>query len=535
MDFLKEFSQKDMIEQIMILDELKDAKQVEAVPGLLDLYATPDLDQAVDEMVYYALYELLAGQGALLAGGLGHAAARVRLLCLRRVGADGDAALAPLLLAFLNKEEDPELQAESIRALGMLKDTAIIPGLLPYLRHDNPAVAAFAVQVLGESGAPAGRAALLELIQGNEEAIRASGDCDFLTAQALTNLANFADSETIDFLVARIHHPAPAFRRVVTSVLAGMGKEVLPALERCLHQGDRDEKIMAANVVGWTGLRQGADILTNLLDDPAGLETNLAFAVYEALGRIPSMRSMTALADGLTEEDPLLLVAVVTALDDLCNPGVIKSLHALLEQGGPQAERVLQTIVTVRAVKLFAELYSVERVGELLLAAIVASKDEEALATFREELAKMGGERPAADLQRLQLVAPVVKGKRVLAADDSKAMLFFYKGAAAEMGIDLVTVMDGKEALDFLLDGQVVDLLVTDMNMPNMDGVELARQLRARDEYTRLPILMATTESEKGQADLARAAGVDDFISKPFSREEFVAKLEAMFQFVRNI
>lgn len=533
MDLLKEFSQKDMIEQIMVLDEIKETKQVEAVAGLLDLYAQPGLDQAVDEMVYYALFELLAGQPQLLSAGLGHESARVRLLCLRRVGEDGNREMVPALLAFMAKETDAELLAESIRAVGLLKDPESISGLLPYLRHENAAVAAFTVQVLGESGDPRGRSALIELVKANDPTIREFGDCDFLTAQALTNLGHFVDEVAIGFLIANIHHPAPAFRRVVTSVLAGMGKAVLPALEQCLRQGDRDERIMAANVIGWTGLRQGADILTNILDDPAGLETNLAFAIYEALGRIPSMRSMTALADGLAEEEPLLLVAVVTALNDLCNPGVIKTLLALIDQGGAQAERVVQTIVTVRAVKLFAELYPQERAAELLLAAILASKDEEAIETFRAELAAMSGERPAADRERLQFTAPAVKGKRVLAADDSKAMLFFYKGAAAEMGIELLTAMDGKEALDCLVGGQCVDLLVTDMNMPNMDGVELARQLRAKEEYAKLPILMATTESEKGQADLARAAGVDDFISKPFSREQFVAKLEAMFKFVR--
>ena len=62
-----------------------------------------------------------------------------------------------------------------------------------------------------------------------------------------------------------------------------------------------------------------------------------------------------------------------------------------------------------------------------------------------------------------------------------------------------------------------------------MDGIELTREVRKRDEWSKLPILMATTESEKSQSDLASKAGVTDFITKPFSKEDFKAKIEQMF------
>ena len=63
-----------------------------------------------------------------------------------------------------------------------------------------------------------------------------------------------------------------------------------------------------------------------------------------------------------------------------------------------------------------------------------------------------------------------------------------------------------------------------------MDGIELTRELRNMPQWADLPILMATTESEKEQADQARAAGVDDFLSKPFSKDDLKNKLNEVFQ-----
>jgi CheY-like chemotaxis protein len=65
--------------------------------------------------------------------------------------------------------------------------------------------------------------------------------------------------------------------------------------------------------------------------------------------------------------------------------------------------------------------------------------------------------------------------------------------------------------------------------MPNMDGVELVKEIRNSLKLD-IPILMASTESEKSQTELARQAGVSDFITKPFTREQFISKVTALFR-----
>jgi len=529
MEGLKDFAQKDMIEQITILDEIKESRQVEALQQLFELYDNPLGDQAVDEMVYHTLFDLLAGQEQDIIEGLGHKSRGVRLLCIRRAGEDAAEELKPALLDLLNKTDEPEMLSEVIRALDKYKDPGLIETLLPYMQHEDYPVVAWTMHVLVDSADNKVRDALMKMIDASEEMKDASGGCDLRTALAIENLAKFRDEQTIQFLIDHIHHPNPSFRRVVLTALGSMGAEVLPALENCLESGNRDEKIMAANIIGLTGDKKGADVLVEHLEQAE--EPNLRFAIYEALGRINSLRSVIGLSDGLGEQDELSLMAVITAMDNLCNPGIVKVLNEAIDKKDSQGDRIVKTIITAHAGNLFAALYQNGQHAETLIQALLAAGDKEAVEAFRAQLAAMEGDKAAADLKRLQVEDTAGKGeKRILAADDSKAMLFFYKGVAKDLGMDLVTVEDGKQAFEYLKTYSNFDLIITDMNMPNMDGIELTREIRKQEEWAKLPILMATTESEKSQSDLASEAGVTDFITKPFSKEDFKAKIEQMFR-----
>lgn len=527
MDALKDFTQKDMIEQITILDEIKEAGQVEALPWLLELHASPLGDQAVDEMVYHTVFDLLAGQEKEIVAGLRHASEAVRLLCIRRAGFDVADAVKPALIDLLGSRDDPEIVGELIRALGSFRDSGLVDLFLPYLQHEDYTVAAWAMWALAGIGGPEVRDVLMDLVEKSDALKPGAGECDLRIALAVENLAKFLDEKNIKFLISHIHNPNPSFRRVVISTLISMGEAVLPALETCIEKGDRDEKVMAANIMGFVGDKKGADILVAQLEK--GPEPNLRFAIYEGLGRINSMRSVIGLSDGLGEEDELVLIAVITGLDHLCNPGVVKILNETLDRKDAQSGRVLKALVTARSVQLFSSLYNDGRHAETLIDALAESKDQEAVAIFRGQLENMEGDKAATDMARLGVKEEGIAERRILAADDSKAMLAFYKGIAAELGMDLVTVEDGRQAFDYLQSDSDFDLIITDMNMPNMDGIELTREVRKREDWTGLPILMATTESEESQVDLASRAGVTDFIVKPFTQDDFKVKIEQMF------
>jgi CheY-like chemotaxis protein len=106
-------------------------------------------------------------------------------------------------------------------------------------------------------------------------------------------------------------------------------------------------------------------------------------------------------------------------------------------------------------------------------------------------------------------------------------MLNLYKSVAASMGMGITTAMNGREALDMLQLDEGFSLIITDMNMPVMDGIEFTRQLRMNQAFADVPVIMITTESERSQQDIARKAGVTDFMQKPFAVEKLQEKIKA--------
>lgn len=105
--------------------------------------------------------------------------------------------------------------------------------------------------------------------------------------------------------------------------------------------------------------------------------------------------------------------------------------------------------------------------------------------------------------------------KKVLAVDDSKTMRDMVSFTLSGAGFDVVLAEDGKHALTVLGD-QPIDLIITDVNMPNMNGIELVEALRAKTVYKTVPILILTTESDDSIKNKGRAAGATGWIVKPF-------------------
>jgi two-component system chemotaxis response regulator CheY len=107
----------------------------------------------------------------------------------------------------------------------------------------------------------------------------------------------------------------------------------------------------------------------------------------------------------------------------------------------------------------------------------------------------------------------------VLLVDDSAAMREMVWFTLKTAGFDVFQATDGVEALAFAKSNAPVSLVITDINMPNMDGLTLIRELRALQSYRFVPILTLTTEESTEKKQLGKAAGATGWIVKPFDPE----------------
>jgi two-component system, chemotaxis family, chemotaxis protein CheY len=111
---------------------------------------------------------------------------------------------------------------------------------------------------------------------------------------------------------------------------------------------------------------------------------------------------------------------------------------------------------------------------------------------------------------------------RTLIVDDSSVMRKIVERALRQAGLDPLVVHEaasGTEGLDMLRTGQV-DLILSDINMPSMDGLEFLRQIRAQNLAPGVPVVMITTESSEEHVRQAIQAGAQGYIRKPFTAEQ---------------
>jgi len=111
---------------------------------------------------------------------------------------------------------------------------------------------------------------------------------------------------------------------------------------------------------------------------------------------------------------------------------------------------------------------------------------------------------------------------RVLTVDDSRTILAMLHHTLSNAGFEVLQAEDGQQGLD-VLKSQDVDVVITDINMPVMDGIEFIRNVRASGQYQSLPILILTTETSQDKRDQGKAAGGTGWIVKPFDPEKLIS------------
>lgn len=111
--------------------------------------------------------------------------------------------------------------------------------------------------------------------------------------------------------------------------------------------------------------------------------------------------------------------------------------------------------------------------------------------------------------------------KHILIVDDSESIRELVALTLTSSGYSVTKGSDGLEAIQ-KLNGDEFSLIITDLNMPNMDGIQLIAEVRKKEGYATIPILMLTTESQQSKKEEAKAAGATGWIVKPFVPEKLL-------------
>jgi two-component system chemotaxis response regulator CheY len=112
--------------------------------------------------------------------------------------------------------------------------------------------------------------------------------------------------------------------------------------------------------------------------------------------------------------------------------------------------------------------------------------------------------------------------KNILIVDDSESIRLVVSMGLKEAGYNVVAGINGADGLR-LLNENKVDLIISDLNMPVMDGITFLKEVRKQDKYKFLPLLILTTESQESKKLEAKQAGATGWIIKPFVKDKLLA------------
>ena len=117
--------------------------------------------------------------------------------------------------------------------------------------------------------------------------------------------------------------------------------------------------------------------------------------------------------------------------------------------------------------------------------------------------------------------------KTILVVDDSNSIRESVSFFLEQSGFNVKKAIDGKDALKYL-SGEKLDMIITDLHMPNMNGIELISNVRKLENYSRLPILLLTTETLKERKLEAKKAGATGWLNKPFDKDNLMKVIKKL-------
>lgn len=119
---------------------------------------------------------------------------------------------------------------------------------------------------------------------------------------------------------------------------------------------------------------------------------------------------------------------------------------------------------------------------------------------------------------------------RIFYAEDSEEIAFLVRAILEREGYDVDHVENGRVGVEYVAANPPPDLAILDIMMPYLDGFQLVREIRARPDWDRVPVLMVSAKAREADIERALALGADDYIVKPFSPVDLVARTRRMLE-----
>jgi CheY-like chemotaxis protein len=409
--------------------------------------------------------------------------------------------------------EDLGLMKACLIALGNIGNPAPINTLSDFLYSGHRELVIAAINALSNIDTPVS-------VQRLVERMGTDSDLDIIIIDALASLE---DSLALEKLNQELGSPHAYIRNHVKSRLSRIGAKAIPMLIGNLRSSDVDLLVHSLNVLGYIGDISAVRAVRKLLhEEPA--DANVRFAAYESLGMMPLAKGAYVLAEGLADPVDQVRIAAARAIEWNCDGTLIAGVKNLVGQGGREAEQVVDAFLQSESRKIVFSIIDLELFRDLAVR-FLTTKAHPDLKKRYEELFREKGYVELADRLVEKKLGVEEKKLLIYAVDDSRMILSIYKNTLFQLGMESQLFEFPAIAIEKAAANKP-DVLLTDLNMPEINGLDLTRQLRALYSPQELPIVMVTTQSESADHREAREVGVNMILAKPFTAEQVGAAIK---------
>ncbi len=481
-------------------------------------------DKKVQESLYDLILDKAFGNTPLVIKYITENEKKARLLFLKAAGELMLEETEPTLTKIITEDKDKDILVAAITALGNLRMPGSLTTFANMASQPDTAVKQAAIFAIAETGGNDAVDQLLGFIGDDEETNKF----------AVEALAEIQDLYSLDKLASLLSSKSTIVRDTAIDQLMKMGSKATPILTQAFQNAEADYLVHLVTTLGYIG---DPAAITPILDiiNTQPEDANIRQAAYEAMERIPSPKTAISLVQGLQDPVEAVRMSAARAIDKNLSKVLVAGLRNVVREGSDDAKNAVGALIDSDSSNIFNFLVEEESFMELAEPHILEKADPDTRKAFLKQMGSIGQKDFAQSVS--QKVAdqgePENKETQVFVVDDSKMMLKLYQNKLKAKGLKPIVFDKPEDAIPQIIQKKP-DLVITDLNMPNISGLELTREVRRKYSRQDVPIMMITTQSdfvEENNSDVKiddtvlTKSGINKILHKPFKDEDFYSAI----------
>lgn len=477
-----------------------------------------------DEKVQESLYELILdkafGNTDLVIKYISENEKRARILFLRAAGDLMLEKTTSVLAQIISQESDADILVAAITSIGQLRSPDALTILADMAGQTDARVKRAAIFAVSETGGDDAVDLLVGFIGDDEETNKIAVDA----------LSEIQDLYALEKLTSLLSSTITNVRDTAIDQIIKMGNKATPILTKAFQNAEADYLVHLVTTLGYIGDPAAvAPILDIVNTQPE--DANIRQAAYEAMERIPSPKTAISLVQGLQDPVEAVRMSAARAIDKNLSKALVAGLRNVVRSGSGDSVNAVAALIDSDASNIFNFLVEEESFLELARKHVATNADPVTRDAFLKQMSSIGQKE---FVEKLADQIPDANGSfekeaKIVVIDDSKMMLKLYQNKLTALGYNPTIFHRPEDAIPNILESKP-DLVITDLNMPNISGLELTREIRRKFNRSELPVLMITTQSdfvEEKDGDIQindsilTKSGINKILHKPFTDDDF--------------